>query len=479
MEHSASAQFARSAAQRLDRNLLFQIFDYLRDGRAFLQCEATCTDFRSLLREESGIGQKLWQARPIAYGARIFATGGIVYTEAEEEDLEEQLWAGTVGWAERHNREISDGGREVVLGFACLDAIGAAQRSGGAIVTTLAGEQWTSLLNRLHRWEGRPCDRFTSRHAHYGGQRPLDMFSSDVVLAATESIEAWIIGVMEKALLCANHRRSDTVTEADLRLAGICANDLTIRGTAFPGLGHDRHAAISLTDPAREFWRDPRRASYFPSDQTRRTSGEPLAELLAELDVATQERIIRTLARRAGVGAYDGFAYERLWRLLLLRLCLLLERVDEVYLHMLPQVYFYGEPIYPTYEAWEASRHRPSLETLAHVLQNGSGPIDPPPPREYAPFRDEDDGSFRSGDCPATSDDDDSSIGDESAPPDLGRAPWPDLYRDCQGCLNRIEELASLRASGALTEAEFARARAHALGIPHSPPRSPSPESAP
>ena len=62
----------RSAAQNLDRNLLFQIFDYLRDGLAFLQCEATCTDYRSLLREESGIGQKLWQARPIAYGARIW-----------------------------------------------------------------------------------------------------------------------------------------------------------------------------------------------------------------------------------------------------------------------------------------------------------------------------------------------------------------------------------------------------------------------
>lgn len=82
MEHSASAQRARSAAQRLDRNLLFQIFDYVRDGRAFLQCEATCTDFHSLLREESGIGQKLWQARPIAYGARVFATGGTAQNAA-------------------------------------------------------------------------------------------------------------------------------------------------------------------------------------------------------------------------------------------------------------------------------------------------------------------------------------------------------------------------------------------------------------
>ena len=281
MEHSASAQRARSAAQRLDRNLLFQIFDYLRDGRAFLQCEATCTDFHSLLREESGIGQKLWQARPIAYGARVFATGGIVYREDEEEDLEEELRAGTIGWAERYNREICDGGREIVLGFACLDAMGAAQRSGGAIITTLAGEQWTALLNRLHRWEGHPCNQFSGRNIYYSGQRPLDMFSSDVARAATESVEAWIIDVMEKGWLCALHRGSDTVTEDDLRLAGICANDLTIRGVAYSGCDFDRSDAISLTDPARELWRDPRRASYFPYALTRRTSGEPLAALLA------------------------------------------------------------------------------------------------------------------------------------------------------------------------------------------------------
>ena len=117
MELSASsAQRDASAAQNLDRNLLFQIFDYLRDGRAFLQCEATCTDFHSLLREESGIGQKLWQARPIAYGARVFATGGTAYTEEESYDVDEQYWAGMVGYMEHNNWEIGDGGREVVLG---------------------------------------------------------------------------------------------------------------------------------------------------------------------------------------------------------------------------------------------------------------------------------------------------------------------------------------------------------------------------
>ena len=364
MELSASsAQRDASAAQRLDRNLLFQIFDYLRDGLAFLQCEATCTDYRSLLREESGIGQKLWQARPIAYGARLFATGGTAYAEDEEAHLHEpgQLepyWVpGTVGWAERFSREICDGGREVVLGFACMDAIGAAQRLHGAIIAPLAGEQWTPLLNRLHRWENLSC------------QRPLDFFSSAVIIAATESVEAWIIDLMEKAWLCAIHRGSRTVTDADIRLAGRVSEDWTIRGVEFSGSDVNRTKAI---DGIRMDY-----CMYFTGCGDN-SDCKPLVELLAELDVATQERIIRKLARRAGFAAYNSSAYETLWRLLLLRLCVLLERVDEVYFSTMPEE---KKICFPTYESWERSKHRPSLETLARVLQNGSGPIDPPPPR--------------------------------------------------------------------------------------------------
>ncbi|CAH0380180.1 unnamed protein product [Pelagomonas calceolata] len=442
MELSASAQGdARIVAARslprsvahLDRAVLFQIFDYLRDALAFLQCEATCVDFRSLLREDGDtigqIGQKLWQARPIAYGARIFATGGTAYTEEELEDLDEQYWAGTVGWTERHNDEICDGGREVVLGFACMDAIGAAQRLHGAIIAPLAGEQWTPLLNRLHRW------------SNLSIQRPLDMFSSAVVLAATESVEAWIIDLMEKGWLCALHRGKMIVTGNDIKLAARCSDDLTARGTEFPGCASWKSNAIykSLNE----------------------SGDRPLAELLAELDGPTQERIIRTLARRAGFAAYDNSAYETLWRLVLLRLCVLLERVDAVYFNTTPEDW---EIRFPTPESWKRSKHRPSLETLAYVLQNGSGPMTPPPPHQYAPFRDEDDGSFRSDDCSDTDDDDDSSIGggsvhendssigDESAQP--------------SSVADRLASLASLRSSGALTEAEFARAKALELGLP-------------
>ena len=117
--HALLCKMLPRSVAHVDRALLFQIFDYLRDGRAFLQCEATCVDFRSLLREEGDtigqIGQKLWQARPIAYGARIFATGGTAYTEEESYDVDEQYWAGMVGYMEHNNWEVGDGGREVVL----------------------------------------------------------------------------------------------------------------------------------------------------------------------------------------------------------------------------------------------------------------------------------------------------------------------------------------------------------------------------
>ena len=419
MELSASSAqrdaLRRSAAQNLDRNLLFQIFDYLRDGLAFLQCEATCTDYRSLLREESGIGQKLWQARPIAYGARVFATGGTAprLTEEEFDAVKQQYWAGTVGWAEINDREICDGGREAVLRFACMDAIAAAQFADEAIIATVAGEQWTPLLNRLHRGRGRDCR---------GRDCPLDMFSSDVVLAATESVEVWILDVMEKAGVCAIHRGSYTVKLLDILLVGRCSGDLTMRGTVFAGYDSDKYNAIG-------------------GHETSATGrgGKPLVELLAEIDVVTQERIIRKLARRSCVTAYDGSAYDYFWRLILLRLCVLLGRVDAVFMH-----------------SWEDIESRPSLETLAHVLQNGSGPIDRPPPCVYTQLvRDEDDGSFRSDDCPDTDDDDDSSIGDESV---SSAAPT---------CLaDRLASLASLHARGALSEAEFARAKSLELGLP-------------
>ena len=57
----------------------------------------------------------------------------------------------------------------------------------------------------------------------------------------------------------------------------------------------------------------------------------------------------------------------------------------------------------------------PTLEDLACAAENGTGPINEALYNDYSQrLRDRDDGSFRSDDCSDTSDDDDSSVGDES-----------------------------------------------------------------
>ena len=97
-------------APELPQAVWFQVFDYLRDARAFLQCEVVAKEHRDLLRDEK-LGKKLWEARPIAYGDRLFATGGTAYAEEEREDVNDEYLAGTVGWTERHNDEICEGGQ--------------------------------------------------------------------------------------------------------------------------------------------------------------------------------------------------------------------------------------------------------------------------------------------------------------------------------------------------------------------------------
>ena len=457
----AARSLRRSAAQNLDRNLLFQIFDYLRDGLAFLQCEATCTDYRSLLREESGIGQKLWQARPIAYGARLFATGGTAYAEDEEAHLHEpgQLepyWVpGTVGWAERFSREIRDGGREVVLCFACMDAIGAAQRSDGASTTTLAGEKWTGLVRSFYgRMRIQGSDPFNSDEIWWTdsagnveitqGPHVRVVFSQELVSAATDIIEPWLLELIEGAVYCSIHRDDPwfSICKKDIVLAGRLSGDSSTWISSGPfGLGW------ALFDPG-------------CFDSAWQQTG-----IEAALGAAAP-RFIRALVRRAGGAAYTGEAHTHLLRLLMARLCLLLRRVvrvtycrenveDDARIVIRDRSGAFVSAS-RTHQVARQTPLVPTLEDLAYAAENGTGAVHPPTNDTYTQkVCDSDDGSFRSDDCPDTDDDDDSSIGDESV---SSAAPT---------CLaDRLASLASLHARGALSHAEFARAKALELGLP-------------
>ena len=67
----AVATASGAPIQRLSEHLLFAIFDFVRDGHAFVQSEASCRAFCGLLQSTEGIGRKLWEARPIRYGSNM------------------------------------------------------------------------------------------------------------------------------------------------------------------------------------------------------------------------------------------------------------------------------------------------------------------------------------------------------------------------------------------------------------------------
>ena len=435
MEHSASAQRARSAAQRLDRNLLFQIFDYLRDGRAFLQCEATCTDFHSLLREESGIGQKLWQARPIAYGARVFATGGTAQNAAgfPERDWRAHSFAhqaicdGTQSYTTLHDLELAGGGRRVVIKFACIDALAVEMRSDGPIILSeVEPSVWTRVVATCFD-RAREESRARAPRLFYDVQ-----LTNELVRAATEMVESWFVTIIKKAYFITLHRDSTTLSFRDIDVAGRCADDMTIMNSLN---GWD-----GLYTP-----RDPR-------------------SFVSDLGVAA-DRVMRRFVRKAGGIAYDGEADKFMWKILLVRLNDLLDRCAFFYMSRenIDMKMVGGNPPSWSREYWVLATPperrlvlKPDIDDLVHVARHGSGPDDAADEVDYIPGRwwgDDvcsDDGSFRSDDCSDTDDDDDSSIGDESAPP--------------SSVADRLASLASLRASGALTEAEFAR-QALELGL--------------
>ena len=441
-------------APELPQAVWFQVFDYLRDARAFLQCEAVAKEHRDLLRDET-VGKKLWEARPIAYGARLFAKSGTAYAEEEREAVNEGIGTvrGGVGWADYGDREIRDGGRAIVLGFACMEAIGAAQHSGGAIITALAGEQWTGLVNSFYgrmRIQDSDQIRWTDsagRDETTQGPVVRVVFSQELVYAATDIIEPWLITLIEGAVCCSIHSDSPSISKKDLMLAGRLSGDPSSWSHSGPfGL------AWALFD-----------AGCF--DSAWQQTG-----IEAALGAAAP-RFIRALVRRAGGAAYTGEAHTHLLRLLMARLCLLLRRVVRI-AYCRENVEDDARIVRRDRSGGfvSASRARqvvrrtplmPTLEDLSYAAEYGTGAVHPLTNYYYSELLcDSDDGSFRSDDCPDTDDDDDSSIGgdasigDESAPP---AAPSSSVT-------DRLATLASLHASGALTEAEFAR-QALELGL--------------
>ena len=273
-----AAAHGSSPVQSLPEHLIFAIFDFVRDGHAFVKCESACRAFCSLLQTPDGIGRKLWEARPILYNK------------------------GTM--------DVGAGGRRVVLEFVASECYEDGERRGerilardDSVVLTFVGPSlWTRIVEDLHA-------RCRPDNSHLPRLKLSDVF----VKALTETVESWVQRLIKGALMCSAHRGSSTLTAADIELARALTQDKTMPSRMPSELEPDiQRARRSNTTPPR--------ALRFSADAL-------------PLSVETKDRIIRTLMRRNRGLAYNGRAYELLWVLILARICKLLTRVAELVLH--------------------------------------------------------------------------------------------------------------------------------------------------
>ena len=280
-----AAAHGSSPVQSLPEHLMFAIFDFVRDGHAFVKCESACRAFCSLLQTPDGIGRKLWEARPILYDK------------------------GTLD-------DVGAGGRRVVLEFITFESYEDGERilarDDSVVLKFVAPALWTRIVTDLHA-------RCRPDASHLPRLELSDLF----VKALTETVESWVQRLIKGALMCSVHRSSSTITAADIELARALTQDKTMPSRMPSSLEPDIQRA---------------RRSHTHTTATLRAAGLTpnfrfSADALPELSVETKDRIIRFFVRRNRGVAYNGRAYELLWVLILARICKLLTRVAELVLY--------------------------------------------------------------------------------------------------------------------------------------------------
>ena len=288
----AVATASGAPIQRLSEHLLFAIFDFVRDGHAFVQSEASCRAFCGLLQSTEGIGRKLWEARPIRYGSR----DPIDMPHDENPRLP---------YMQPPEFFLNDGGRRVVLEFAALQSLdlreeycrlhGGTETCPSVVLTFVGPAAWTQVVTELYT-------RCRPPESHL----PLLEFSECFVQATMDIVESWFTKLLQNALKCAVHRGSSMLTAADIELARSILDDTTMPHGSELDARHARRIG-----------------------STQRFS----VEALPDMSVEVKDRIIRTFVRRVQGLAFNARAYELMWVLLVARLLKLLTRVGELVLY--------------------------------------------------------------------------------------------------------------------------------------------------
>ena len=289
----AVATASGAPIQRLSEHLLFAIFDFVRDGHAFVQSEASCRAFCGLLQSTEGIGRKLWEARPIRYGSNM----PIPMPHDENPRLP---------YMQPPEFFLKEGGRRVVLEFAALQSLdlreeycrlhGGTETCPSVVLTLVGPTAWTQVVTELYT-------RCRPPESHL----PLLEFSECFVQATMDIVESWFTKLLQNALKCAVHRGSSMLTAADIELARSILDDTTM-------------------SPVRSEL-DVKQARRIGSTQRFSVAALP------GISFEAKDRIIRTFVRRVQGLAFNARAYELMWVLLVARLLKLLTRVGELVLY--------------------------------------------------------------------------------------------------------------------------------------------------
>lgn len=307
--------------QVLPDEVLFDVLAFVSSGTDFLQLESTCRQFWHALRDDER-SQSLWRARPIYYGPREFSrTAGVVCS-----------YYGTKA------QVIREGGRTVVLEYACIAAIQRQQFADDNLFLKWLGgaDGFRKILTYVHKETG------SHTYSNFPGdnQSRRYIFTSRFAKTASDVVMAETLDLLASAVHCAAHRATmlgasyrDERENSDLAEMFPCAAML------FP---EDFQLAMHLSrdctlETGPPFVHIMNRISYrfFGPNHSFTTSRyEGYSKLdLPGISQAAKDGLVRDLVRRAGGMAYSPQAVDFLWCVILTRLSHTLERVVIVAMH--------------------------------------------------------------------------------------------------------------------------------------------------
>lgn len=311
---------------------------FVSSGTDFLQLESTCRQFWHVLRDDER-SQSLWSARPIYYGPRQFSrTAGVMRNHygSVGHRLPDQEFPVKMPQAD----VIREGGRTVVLEYACIAAIERQKFADDNLFLKWLGgaDGFQRILTYVHKETG--------SHNHIPGDDQSTVsfapsrrcvFTSRFAKTASDVVMAETLQLLDSAVCCAAHRATMLgASYRDERENSELAELFPCAAMLFP---EDFQLAMHLSrDTTLESAEPPGVRMFYGHSTTHLTVTSGRFDGYSKIDLpgisqAAKDGLVRDLVRRAGGMAYSPQAVDFLWCVIITRLSHTLERVVIVAMH--------------------------------------------------------------------------------------------------------------------------------------------------